>query len=211
MAGMLLLVITAAAEAQDKAGPVRKSLGAEGDCSETRLLFQDRSDLTQAERLALMEKALLRSLSRFDACQTGAAMQGGAGGGGGGSGSGNAGAAGGGGAAGTEGQGGNVGSVAASDMKGTEPQEQAAKPSSDKDKGEKSEKSSEQDGTTSKDGKGVIAQAAGSGKAPEDIPPANNDSVLEAQIRRAAESESDPEKAKKLWNEYRRYKGLPAK
>jgi hypothetical protein len=47
------------------------------------------------------------------------------------------------------------------------------------------------------------------GKLPEDIPPADNDSVLEAQIRQAAIDEPDPELKKKLWNEYRRYKGLP--
>lgn len=49
------------------------------------------------------------------------------------------------------------------------------------------------------------------GSVPKDIPSAENDSVLEAQIRKAAESETDPVKRKKLWNEYRRYKGLKIK
>lgn len=49
------------------------------------------------------------------------------------------------------------------------------------------------------------------GAVPKDIPSAENDSVLEAQIRKAAESETDPVKRKKLWNEYRRYKGLKIK
>lgn len=47
------------------------------------------------------------------------------------------------------------------------------------------------------------------GKLPDDIPPADNDSVLEAQIRQAAINEPDPVVQKKLWNEYRKYKGLP--
>ena len=49
------------------------------------------------------------------------------------------------------------------------------------------------------------------GKLPEDIPPADNDSVVEAQLRQAAIAEKDPQKKKKLWNEYRRYKGLSEK
>ncbi len=51
----------------------------------------------------------------------------------------------------------------------------------------------------------------GSGKLPEDIPSADNDSVLEAQIRAAAMQEKDPHLRERLWNEYRRYKGLPTK
>ena len=48
----------------------------------------------------------------------------------------------------------------------------------------------------------------GSGKLPEDIPPVDNDSVLEKQIRAAAMAEKDPAIKAKLWNEYRKYKGL---
>ena len=47
------------------------------------------------------------------------------------------------------------------------------------------------------------------GKIPDDIPEAGNDSVFEAQIRTAAMAETDPDTQKNLWNEYRRYKGLP--
>jgi len=49
------------------------------------------------------------------------------------------------------------------------------------------------------------------GKIPDDIPVADNDSVFEAQIRAAAMAETDPQIQKNLWNEYRRYKGLPEK
>ena len=54
------------------------------------------------------------------------------------------------------------------------------------------------------------AQALENGRIPADIPPADNDSVIEAQIRQAAMNEPDPEIRRKLWNEYRRYKGLPS-
>ena len=47
------------------------------------------------------------------------------------------------------------------------------------------------------------------GKIPDDIPEAGNDSAFEAQIRAAAIAETDPDTQKNLWNEYRRYKGLP--
>jgi hypothetical protein len=46
------------------------------------------------------------------------------------------------------------------------------------------------------------------GKIPEDIPLVANDDAIAAQIRIAAESEADPEIRKKLWNEYRKYKGI---
>ena len=47
------------------------------------------------------------------------------------------------------------------------------------------------------------------GSVPEDIPAADNDDALARQLRRAAENETDPELRKRLWNEYRQYKGLP--
>ena len=47
------------------------------------------------------------------------------------------------------------------------------------------------------------------GKIPDDIPKVGNDSVFEAQIRAAAMAATDPDTQKNLWNEYRRYKGLP--
>jgi len=56
---------------------------------------------------------------------------------------------------------------------------------------------------------GTSEESGSSGKPPEDIPSANNDDAVAAQIRLAAEIEKDPEKKRKLWNEYRKYKGLP--
>ena len=52
-------------------------------------------------------------------------------------------------------------------------------------------------------------QTLTNGKIPDDIPPGDNDSVFEAQIRAAAMAETDPDTQQNLWNEYRRYKGLP--
>ena len=47
------------------------------------------------------------------------------------------------------------------------------------------------------------------GKIPEDIPSPDNDTVLQKQLRRAAMEEQDPVLKQKMWNEYRRYAGLP--
>ena len=49
------------------------------------------------------------------------------------------------------------------------------------------------------------------GATPDDIPPAENDSVLAAQIRALAESETDPVKREAFWNEYRKVSGLKEK
>ena len=48
------------------------------------------------------------------------------------------------------------------------------------------------------------------GVVPEDIPVGDDDDLLQAQIRAAAMAEPDPKLRTKLWNEYRKYKGLPA-
>lgn len=47
--------------------------------------------------------------------------------------------------------------------------------------------------------------AQNNGAVPKDIPPADNDSVLQARIRAAAEREKDPVKRKKLWDMFRTY------
>lgn len=44
---------------------------------------------------------------------------------------------------------------------------------------------------------------------PEDIPEGNDDDVVARQLREAAMSEPDPEVRERLWDEYRRYTGLP--
>ena len=58
-------------------------------------------------------------------------------------------------------------------------------------------------------GSNVKIVSTDNGKVPDNIPPADNDSVLEGQIRQAAINEKDPKTRNKLWKEYRKYKGLP--
>lgn len=199
--GAVFLLATGPLGAQDK------SLGAENDCSDFSIDYQDRPDLTQAERAALMERALYRSLSKFDACQTETSSNTSSGASS-GNGQGDAG-----GSQGRQGQeSGTEGSepqdsVATSDMKGTEseiPAQDQAQTQAQTQAGPGENAEPADPGPP-----GQPNPSLKNGKAPEDIPPAENDSVLEAQIRKAAENEPDPEKSRKLWNEYRRYKGLP--
>ena len=44
--------------------------------------------------------------------------------------------------------------------------------------------------------------------APDDIPSGNDDDVVARQLREAAMREPDPAVREKLWDEYRKYKGL---
>ena len=63
-------------------------------------------------------------------------------------------------------------------------------------------------------GTGGIGGPRGSGQnpaiyeAPEDIPSGNDDDVVARQLREAAMREPDPVIRERLWNEYRKYKGL---
>ena len=58
---------------------------------------------------------------------------------------------------------------------------------------------------------GDYEQVAMGGPVPQDIPNADGDDVVARQLREAAMRETDPVLREKLWNEYRKYKGLPAK
>ena len=182
------------------------------DCTEITINYKIDGTLTREEAIARMDQAFYESLNKFDACQmslssSNSASASNAGGGSGAAGQtapgdGDGGEA----AASSAGMGGLSRSVASPNLSGTE--------------------TSISDGSitaTAKTQNGIISEAVdqpirkgrtgdlpqGSGKLPEDIPPADNDSVLEAQIRQAAMNETDPETRKKLWREYRKYKGLP--
>jgi hypothetical protein len=48
----------------------------------------------------------------------------------------------------------------------------------------------------------------GTADVPEDIPHANDDDIIARQLREAAMQETDPELKEKLWDEYRKYKGI---
>ncbi|MDD9982222.1 MAG: hypothetical protein OXU81_12830 [Gammaproteobacteria bacterium] len=152
--------------------------------------------LTRSERIARLDEALNESLARFDECQnaalatadqdTGAESAGGdtAGAGGGAEGSRNAAASESDESAASDHA---IESVAAEGVEGTEAPEDGEETTS---------------GTERPPGAGAI---------PDDIPEPDNDSVLEAQIRRAAMEEEDPKVRAELWNEYRKYKGLPTR
>lgn len=58
---------------------------------------------------------------------------------------------------------------------------------------------------------GQYAPVATAATVPDDIPSGDSDDVVARQLREAAMKETDPELRKKLWNEYRKYKGLPLK
>lgn len=185
-------------------------LGYSTDCTEVSVDYEDDPTLTRAEKTALMEQAFFRALSKFDACQDAQSQAESASSGG----DGNAG-------------GGDSGTT--SGMTGTETSEAvagidaaASTASSDMSGTEASVSTSESQNTSSTVGDdepaaepgaqsstGVQVSDMDNGKVPEDIPSVDNDSVLEAQIRQAATDETDPEIKAKLWNEYRRYKGLP--
>lgn len=171
------------------------TLGEAIDCTDIRIDYSDDPALTREERLRLMDKAFFESLNKFEYCQSLKSKNKAADGGGSGEGS-----------IDTAGE-----SVASSTMSGTEtPQEN--NPSKGPDGADRSDSlqgSQDMDETVVKPSERVTGS---SGKPPEDIPSAENDDILAAQIRYAAEHETDPVKREQLWDEYRKYKGMaPAK
>jgi len=195
------LLVAAQAHAQQiSAASAQGSISLADDCTEIDIAYEHDELLTPEERLARMDDAFFESLNKFDSCQTsqlGASASASAASGGGG--------ANGDGSSGTDG--GNIGSGSAltsPDLTGTDPPTDNEFPQSDGKTGGAVAIAVEQGVASSVTG----VNQPGNGKLPDDIPPADNDSVLEAQIRQAAMSETDPTARKKLWNEYRKYKGL---
>lgn len=192
------------------------------DCSDIQVDYTDDPSLTRIERLQLMDQAFLRSLNKFELCQAAKKhVQGGSSGTGKNSGDnagdgiddGNVGGNGDSAAEGaTErtGEPGNAGStqsIASSTISGTEAIKTVPASGGSGTKETGSSKTSQVlEETDTMDGG---QSALSNGKIPDDIPPAQNDDALAAQIRYAAENETDPDKSRKLWNEYRKYKGLP--
>jgi len=175
------------------------------DCTDIRVSYEDDPTLTQEEKIALMDQAFFDSLNQYDACQSASsAMAGGSSNSGGGNGGANEGGAG------TNGQmNGGGKSVASSAMSGTEapkPISSAQDISEYEDEENSSELNEETGGSVSQAEQGAVG-----GAVPSDIPSADNDDALASQIRYAATQETDPVKKAQLWNEYRKYKGLPAK
>ena len=186
-------------------------LPSEINCVDASIDFDNDPSLTPAENIALMDAALMRSLNMFDACQTKppTALSARAG----------SNAAGGGEAGGADGNApgsdglvsgrGLINSVASSDMSGTKKPVLGNQQSVAGVSGWTKPTSGKYQASVGGDGTDPTDLVLNNGKLPEDIPSADNDSVLEAQIRKAAINEKDPEVQKRLWNEYRKYKGLP--
>jgi len=186
------------------------AMGDSIDCTDVRVLYVDDPSLTHEERLYLMDKAFRESLEKFELCRSAkeaaaaskeaetngaTADSGESPGGASGDSSGQAGGT-------SAGE-----SAASSAMSGTEAPENdsSAEATETASQGglQGSQNQKEAGGNTG----GRLNQS--NGKLPEDIPSAQNDDALAAQIRYAAENETDPVKREQLWNEYRKYKGLP--
>ena len=172
--------------------------------------------LTRAERIARLDRAFYDSLVRFAECQSAATGAGGAAAAGR-----NGDADGDDDSAGT-GDGASMESVAAEGIQGAEspeaPETTADGTSADDASiesvaagGIRGTEAPEDGEKTAADADRPPAAGSDSGRTPDDIPAPDNDSVLETQIRRAAMEESDPRIRAELWNEYRKYKGLPLK
>jgi len=169
------------------------SLPTPRDCSEVNIQYAEDNKLTKEEKIALMDEALLRSLSKFDDCKISQMTS-----------------SNGGGNSGSDGLEGNNGggSVASSDMSGSD----ISKIKDYAGKGDGVSANIESQVVANKDeidngSSSRTERSLDNGKIPEDLLYADSDSVLQAQIRKAAMNEKDPKVRAKLWNEYRKYKG----
>jgi len=200
--------------AQQAVGTTRGAISDADDCTKIEIKIDETGEpLTAAERAALMDKAFYESLSRFDRCQAARSSSGGANSGksAAGLGLGDSGGAGTGAvkSVASDSMQGTmteekmeadaIQSVASQSVKGTLPNDEADLKTQPQQEWEKKPTSFESEN----------ASLLSTGKLPDDIPPVDNDSVLEKQIRTAAMAEKDPVIKAKLWNEYRKYKGLP--
>jgi hypothetical protein len=156
----------------------QKAISTTIDCSDVVINYEDNLDLTTAEKLALMDRAFYDSLNKFEFCNLSSPSATTS--------------------VSTKSGGEAGGSSMSSEMlQGTEPEMEI------------SDTTVATSGTASSGSTITVSGGGGNnGKIPEDIPPAANDDAIAAQIRIVAESEADPEIRKKLWNEYRKYKGI---
>jgi hypothetical protein len=199
------------------------------DCSDISIDYSEEQGLTHKEKIARMDKALMDSLNKFELCQKSVALSASTNDGNGAAGDKNAdtsasdvsresGKENGGKITSDQGDGleKRYESVASPELSGTEIDQESGEAAFDVGNSTQStnrtssKKNYNGAESSQRDVQNEIT-IAGNGQIPEDIPPANNDDTLAAQIRYAAENEPDPEKKKKLWNEYRKYKGLPIK
>ncbi len=182
-----------------------ESLGSAIDCSEAVINYIDRPDMTRRESLEAMNSAFYESVNRFELCnlsnQSSASLESTSAAKPASSTGSEAGMSG------TEGSASDlesgIESQASPLMTGTETESTLSPSDYPEDSGMPENADDE--------AVAIYTGNGGNGAVPEDIPAANNDDAVAAQIRLAAEIETDPVKKEKLWNEYRRYRGLPAK
>ena len=166
------------------------SLSSGVDCSEVDIHYREDPNLTKAERVAAMEKAFYDSVNRFEMCDLSSSSQSSSQAA---SESTNSNATESGGDSESNEAEGSIESVASPIMAGTEIESEALELDTNESTAEIT---------------ALASPGGGHGAIPEDIPDANNDDAVAAQIRLAAELEKDPEKKEKLWDEYRKYKGI---
>ena len=169
-----------------------EALGATIDCSTVEINYVDNPEWTQSERLEAMDRAFFESVDRFEFCNLSNQSS-----------SSSASSSSASGANQSSGTGSEAGldSAASPEMTGTE-KESTLPPVNSSENADMAESANNEPATANGGG-------FSNGAEPEDIPPADNDDAIATQIRLAAEIEKDPVKKEKLWNEYRKYKGLP--
>ena len=173
----------------------QENLEASVDCTNIQIDYVDDPTLTRGERIHHMDQAFNKSLNKFELCQSEKKRVESSGTSGNPNGAENS--------TSSSAEGATSESVASSNMSGTE-----LPTTEDNAKNEDTEVNPEVQTISKENEKYEGSIAAVNGKTPDDIPSADNDSALAAQIRRAAENETDPTKKEQLWNEYRKYKGL---
>ena len=193
--GVFLIIMLIGVFSQASAA---ESLGATIDCSDVKINYVDNPEWTHSERLKAMDRAFFESVDRFELCnlsnQSGTSS---------GSASEANQASGTGTSTGTSsGSESGLDSVASQEMTGTETESTLSQANS-------SESSNVPENANNASVKVNGGGSSKNGVKPKDIPSADNDDAIAAQIRLAAEIEKDPVKKEKLWNEYRKYKGLP--
>ena len=164
------------------------------DCANVQIDYSDDPTLTKGERIHEMDESLSRSLDKYKLCyqETKKIVTNNANENSGGASEENG-----------NSEGENIGeAIASSAISGTE------LPAAEDGVQEESENNLAVQTTNIKNRNYQGGVSTSNGKLPDDIPSADNDSALAAQIRRAAENETDPNKKKLLWDEYRKYKGL---
>jgi hypothetical protein len=147
---------------------------------------------TPAERIARLDRALEESLAQHDECLLALSSAGGS-------------------ASGSGGSGGESGGGSGAEGDGR--RDAAGQGEGDQSDGETTMASTAASDADARDldtsGPPVTGSALDNGAIPPDIPSGLDDDIVAQQIREAAQAETDPELRARLWDDYRKYTGLP--